>query len=181
MSLCHCHTSRIVSLKHNKTQSPKYIDGLVQERRYSIDNALGLRLSCTNLSISCNWWDGLWNVASVIRWWIVRVETCIEDATFRRGLVQDCLFLQWMWELHGFNNGNDLYCIIYCIVLYHIILYHNIAYHISCHIICYITLYCNISHYFKPYVTQPRWLTKTRSGKVFCESNWQRTIPLSRQ
>ena len=28
-----------------------YIDGLMQEKRNSIDNALQLRLSCTNLSI----------------------------------------------------------------------------------------------------------------------------------
>ena len=47
-----------------------YFDGLVQEKRNSIANALELRLSCTNLSISC---------------WCQNVETLLTYLAHREG------------------------------------------------------------------------------------------------
>ena len=45
------HIEKIISNYKSIITSNSYIDGLVQERRNSIANALELRLSCTNPSI----------------------------------------------------------------------------------------------------------------------------------
>ena len=47
---CHVNSDRMYD-QHNSCRVEPYIDGLVQERRNSIANALELRLSCTNRSI----------------------------------------------------------------------------------------------------------------------------------
>ena len=45
-------TENIIETKHTDTKPCAYIDGLVQERRNAIANALELRLSYSNPSIS---------------------------------------------------------------------------------------------------------------------------------
>ena len=59
-----------------------YIDGLVQERRNSIDNALGLHLSCTNPSL----------------WYSFRIRTKITPALTRQ-IPRICL--SWMDQVLG--------------------------------------------------------------------------------